>query len=262
LAKNQILTWLNGAWQTLKPSVGQRVFLQDTPETIVFNDGQWMLAQPIYSSAQLCSNEAFQIWQRGQSFVGPGKSGNLEFVADLWFSVNSGSQSIIVKAQFEDKNWLRVERPAGSSFSQTYMIAQILVKKPSMPVLQVTFRIRRGIDFSGGPIIAEVLASSAPDATSVQLSQNAWLGQTEAGSKTFSLSQSALEQVISFNGELPASAKSTAFRLRWTSAGVTGSADTLDIREVKIVSASVPTPFVPPDFRETLAHCELYFEKS
>jgi hypothetical protein len=142
------------------------------------------------------------------------------------------------------------------------MIAQILAKKPSMSVLQVTFRIRRGIDFSGGPIIAEVLTSSAPDATSVQLSQNAWLGQTQAGSKTFSLSQSALEQVISFNAELPASAKSTAFRLRWTSAGVSGSADTLDITEVQIVSASVPTPFVQPDFRETLAHCELYFEKS
>lgn len=57
--------------------------------------------------------------------------------------------------------------PAGSSVSQAHMIAQILAKKPSMSVLQVTFRIRRGIDFSGGPIIAEVLASSAPNATSV-----------------------------------------------------------------------------------------------
>lgn len=203
-------------------------------------------------------NGAFQVWQRGTSFV-PGSG---TYTADRWSVVRSVAGSTASRQTGQANQYaLRVQRDSGNASVVEIVTSQSLESfncygLAGLP-MTIKFKARCGANFSAA---SSAIALGVYSGTGTD--ENVAIGYTGANvfisvSPVLSTTQATYE----YTGTVPAGTKELAVRVGFTPVGTASTNDWFELEEVQIVVGDYAGNFPYRDYAEELALCRRFYER-
>ena len=249
----------------------------DTPARLaVGNNGETLVADsststglryqaPVQQNPVL--NSAFQVWQRGTSFVGAAGG---SYTADRWYSYRGASATGYTTSRqvTGDTTNLpniqycaRLQRDSGNTSTAIMAFTQSFETVNSIPfagkTVTFSFYARKGANFS--PTSSQFEASIYYGTGTDQAVFNGYTGVGYIGIN--SLVATTTWQRFTYTGTIPATATEISPYFTFNPTGTAGAADYLEITGVKLEVGSVATPFntYAATIQGELAACQRYF---
>lgn len=209
-------------------------------------------------------NGGFDIWQRGSTFASAGAG---IYTADRWgFFRGSFAAGATVSRQSAaypafSEYALRMQRDNGNSSTTQLTVTQALESIDSKKLrgrdVVLSFLVRKGADYSGGDVTARMLSGTGAD--------QPLLGAGLTGEVT--LINGTVTPTTAFRrrfivGTMGTTAAQLGIEFKWTPTGTAGANDWIEITDVKLEQALLPSAYEGRSFAEELALCQRYYEKS
>lgn len=233
------------------------------------------LAQAPHWSANAIINGDMLFARRGvvnNSAVGNSFAG---YTLDRWQSNRSGDvaglnvyQSTDADVPAGNQRALIMQRTAGNTAVEPMTLFYSATLEDSIPLqgrqVAFTFRAKRGANYSGGPLVGQLVTTAAHTGVDERVYNFA--------SPVYLINQintlTTSWQTFTAFATIPADTKQFGLIFLWTPAGTAGADDTVRITRVRTVPAivragiAVAAPDVPPTpFDIEQARCERYFER-
>ena len=250
----------------------------DTPARLaVGNNGETLIAdstattglrwQGTLSASNPILNSAFQVWQRGTSFV---PTGTPPYSADRWQAYRSVAGSTVTRQVTNDTTNLpfiqyctRVQRDSGNTSTAGIFINQVFESVNSIPyagrTVTLSFYARAGANLS-----STSTRIAANLATGTGTDQSFWAGFTgRANPINTNVNLTTTWQRFTLTGTLAATATQIAVAFNMDPTGTAGANDYFEITGVQIDVGSVALPFrtYAGTIQEELAACQRYYQR-
>lgn len=214
----------------------------------------------------LLINGGFDVWQAGAGGSASIAGGATRTrTADCWWAIRQGTTGYTVSQQTGEVNRyaLKWQRDNGNASTQNMLLAQSLetanvvrLKRGTPPTLFLSFYAKKGANYSGGDLTANVVRGTATD-------QNVL--DTYTGATTLAtLTQTLTGTLTRYSVTVPAdtSTNELGVRFTWTPTGAAGADDSITLENVQLEVASAATDFEYLPFDDTLRRCQRYYWKS
>lgn len=211
-------------------------------------------------------NGDFAVWQAGAggSASIAGTAARVR-TADCWWAIRAGTTGYTVSQQTGESSRyaLKWQRNAANASTEVMYLGQSLetencvwLKRGTPPTLYLSFKAKKGANYSGGDLSALVIRGTGTD-------ENVLAGFTGATTLA-TLTQTLTGTLTRYSLAVPCdtSTNQIGVRFAWTPSGVAGADDSVTLEEVQLEVASAATDFERVPFAETLARCQRYYEKS
>jgi hypothetical protein len=221
-----------------------------------------------YASAQdgknILINGGFDIWQRGTTHAGQFNAAS--YTADRWVIFRSLAGNYTLSRQASDvpgmNYFARFQRTSGdTSVSNIYLIRTFESLQDVTPLqgktITVSFSARKGANFSGDNLLAQIEFGGGTDTASLTQPSSATVT-----TPTYSLSASW--QRYSTTVTVPSNATAARMFWHWLPTGTAGANDYFDIASVQVEIGAVATPFKrnAPSIQGELAACQRYYYRA
>lgn len=211
-------------------------------------------------------NGDFAVWQAGAggSASIAGTAARVR-TADCWWAIRAGTTGYTVSQQTGESSRyaLKWQRNAANASTEVMYLGQSLetencvwLKRGTPPTLYLSFKAKKGANYSGGDLSALVIRGTGTD-------ENVLAGFTGATTLA-TLTQTLTGTLTRYSVAVPCdtSTNQIGVRFAWTPSGVAGADDSVTLEEVQLEVANAATDFERVPFAETLARCQRYYYKT
>lgn len=211
-------------------------------------------------------NGDFAVWQSGAggSASIAGTAARVR-TADCWWAIRAGTTGYTVSQQTGESSRyaLKWQRNAANASTEVMYLGQSLetencvwLKRGTPPTLYLSFKAKKGANYSGGDLSALVIRGTGTD-------ENVLAGFTGATTLA-TLTQTLTGTLTRYSLAVPCdtSTNQIGVRFAWTPSGVAGADDSVTLEEVQLEVASAATDFERVPFAETLTRCQRYYYKT
>lgn len=218
---------------------------------------------PIYQpSRNILYNGAFQVWQRGTTFVGAGAGASN--LADRWQASNFVAANFSMSRQTGPTGFqycARIQRTAASAGVNAIYIFQNMETVESIPLQgkAVTFSgwVRVGANFSASPSVVTVGFN-----TGTGTDQNIAAGYTGLATVSKLHPVTTTWSFFQVTGTVATNVTEIGPFVGFTPTGVAGANDYFEVAGLQLEVGSRATAFAMPSFATELARCSRFYQKS
>lgn len=213
----------------------------------------------------MLANGDFSVWQAGAggSASIAGTAARVR-TADCWWAIRAGTTGYTVSQQTGESSRyaLKWQRDNGNASTEVMYLAQSLetadcvwLKRGTPPTLYLSFKAKKGANYSGGDLSALVIRGTGTDEAVL----DGFTGATTLATLTQTLTGTLTRYSVAVPCD--ASTNQLGVRFSWTPTGAAGADDSVTLEEVQLEVASSATDFERIPFEETLRRCQRYYEK-
>ena len=251
----------------------------DTPARLaVGNNGETLVADSSTSTglryqvpvnANPVLNSAFQVWQRGTSFV-PSTTGGTSYTADRWSAYRNATGSTVTRQVTGDTTNLpfiqycaRVSRDSGNTSTQAIILGNPFEIANAVPyagkTVTLSFYARKGATYSATSNALSVVVLAGTGSTETNPMFSGYTGQYAPLNTSVTLTNTwqRFTQTFSF------ASADTQFEpyFQFTPTGTAGATDYFEVTGVQLEVGSVATPFktYAGTLQGELAACQRYY---
>ena len=210
-------------------------------------------------------NGAFDIWQRGTSFIGTGYN----YTADHFLAFRGAFAAGMTitrqtSAQAGFQYALRTQRDSGNTGTQGMSVNYALETANSLQyagkTITVSFYARVGANYSGTTYTVTAYSGTGTDQATSNI--GSWTGTSTLGSVAATLSTTF--QRFSFTCAVGSTATQLGLNLGWTPSGTAGANDWVEVTGVQLEAANTASNFqrAAGNIQGELAACQRYYERS
>lgn len=215
----------------------------------------------------MLANGGFDVWQSGAggSASITGTASRIR-TADCWWAVRAASATGYTVSQQTGESSryaLKWQRTAANAATDVMYLAQSLetqdcvwLKRGTPPTLYLSFKAKKGANYSGGDLSALVIRGTGTD----ECVLDTFTGATTLATLTQTLTASLVKYSLAVPCD--ASTNQIGVRFAWTPTGAAGADDSITLEEVQLEYASAATDFERLPFADTLARCMRYYIKT
>ena len=187
------------------------------------------------------------------------------YFADRFFAAGGASSAILMAAVADASvpgfaQSLKISRQSGNSATTAIKFGQVVETFDSLrcqgQTVTLSFWARSGLNYSGGPISAQILSGAGANQSAASLIAGTWTSQSAVIS-----AQQALTSAMTryqFTGVVPANASQLAILLSYTPSGTAGADDSVTVNGVQLEIGPSASPFERIDAQVVLEICQRY----